>query len=257
MAMVLRLFEPAVVLEYWHAPSIRLSLRPPTASSSSHTMRADAGTAAWTEPARVQPQVKLISSFGSTFSQRAEVALRLKGVPYELILEDLRNKSGLLLTHNPVHKKVPVCLHGDRLAICESLVIVEYVDEAFVGPPLLPADPHGRATARFWANFIDEKCMKSLWGALWMEPCEAQRKSMVEAKGSLTLLQEHLGDMRFFGGDSVGLVDIAASGLAHWLRVMEEISGVTVVTDEEFPALHRWATRYNYGKNRSQYIFVY
>jgi glutathione S-transferase len=86
--------------------------------------------------------------------------------------------------------------------------------------------------------------MKSLWAALWMEPGEAQRKSMVEAKGSLTLLQEHLGDMTFFGGDSVGLVDMAASGLAHWLGVMEEISGVTVLTDKEFPALRSWAKRY-------------
>jgi glutathione S-transferase len=77
-----------------------------------------------------------------------------------------------------------------------------------------------------------------------MEPGEAQRKSMVEAKGSLTLLQEHLGDMTFFGGDSVGLVDMAASGLAHWLGVMEEISGVTVLTDKEFPALRSWAKRY-------------
>ena len=80
-----------------------------------------------------------------------EWALRLKGVEYEYIDEDLANKSAALLRYNPV-------LVHDGRPIAESVIIVEYVDETWKdGYPIMPADPYERAQARFWARFADEK----------------------------------------------------------------------------------------------------
>uniref|UniRef100_A0A5B7BPC6 Glutathione S-transferase n=1 Tax=Davidia involucrata TaxID=16924 RepID=A0A5B7BPC6_DAVIN len=89
--------------------------------------------------------------WASTYSKRLELALKIKGIPYEYVEEDLSNKSPLLLKYNPVHK-IPVLVHNGK-PIAESLIIIEYINETWKNEPrLLPDDPYKRAKVRFWAS---------------------------------------------------------------------------------------------------------
>ncbi|KAK1588148.1 hypothetical protein Q3G72_020233 [Acer saccharum] len=102
-------------------------------------------------------EVVLLDCWVSPFCMRVKIALAEKGVEYEARAEDLfGGKSDLLLASNPIYKKIPVLLHNGK-PLCESTVIVGYINETWSSPPLLPTSAYGRAQAQFWADFIDKK----------------------------------------------------------------------------------------------------
>ncbi|KAK4342825.1 hypothetical protein RND71_038641 [Anisodus tanguticus] len=186
--------------------------------------------------------VKLLGVSLSPFSRRVEWALKTKGVDYEYIEEDLQNKSPLLLESNPIHKKIPVLIHNEK-PICESMVIVEYIDETFEGPSILPKDPYDRAIARFWANFLDDKCLQVLAKVLFSKGEEVE-KSKEEFGELLKILDNELKDKLFFVGDKFGFADVAANFMAFWLGILEEASGIVLVTSEKFPNFCAWKEEY-------------
>ncbi|KAJ9680243.1 hypothetical protein PVL29_019528 [Vitis rotundifolia] len=158
-------------------------------------------------------ELKLFRTWSSLFALRIVWALKIKGVEYETIFEDLSNKSPSLLQYNPVHKKVPVLVHNGK-PIAESFVILEYIDETWKETPLLPEDPYERAMARFWAKFGDDKVLTSIVWGVFLKEGKEQEEAMVEAMEHLQFLEDELKGKRFFGGERIGFVDLALGWLA-------------------------------------------
>uniref|UniRef100_I1NQV3 Glutathione S-transferase n=1 Tax=Oryza glaberrima TaxID=4538 RepID=I1NQV3_ORYGL len=193
-------------------------------------------------------ELQLLGTWYSPYAMRAKIALGLKGLSYEYIEQDLSGKSELLLKSNPVHKKVPVLIHGGR-PVCESRVVLEYVDEAWprAAPPLLPADPHGRATARFWATYFDSTFFPP-WRALMRattaeERAEAFRNAVPQVEVLERAFVECSKGKAFFGGDAVGLVDVVVGGFVVWFKAVDEVAGTSLLDEAKFPGLAAWAER--------------
>ncbi|KAH7667371.1 Glutathione transferase protein [Dioscorea alata] len=74
---------------------------------------------------------------------KSNVALTLKGIKFEYV-ENLANKSEILLKYIPVHKP-----------ICESLVILVYIEETWKENAILPKDRHGKVRAHRTIRFLD------------------------------------------------------------------------------------------------------
>ncbi|KAJ1700543.1 hypothetical protein LUZ63_000322 [Rhynchospora breviuscula] len=91
-------------------------------------------------------EVRLFGMWASPFTKRVEWALKLKGIEYEYVSENIPfSKSEELLRLNPVTKKILVLVHNGK-PLAESLVIIEYIDETWKeGYSIMPKDPYDRA----------------------------------------------------------------------------------------------------------------
>ncbi|XP_031247158.1 probable glutathione S-transferase [Pistacia vera] len=188
-------------------------------------------------------EVKLLKTWSSLFGLRIVWALKLKGIQFDSIDEDLTNKSPLLLQYNPVYKKVPVLVHNGK-SISESLVIIEYIDETWKQNPLLSQDPYEKAMARFWAKFGDDKVLSSIW-SVFINQGKEQEEALQVAMENLKLLEENLKGKKFFGGEKIGFLDLALGWLANLICVLEELSDIKIIDKERFPLLLGWMQEFS------------
>lgn len=93
----------------------------------------------------------------SVCCQKVRLAIAEKGitiVEHSIMLDQGMQYSDEFLALNP-NGVVPVAVH-DGHVILESTIINEYINDAFEGPDLMPADPYHRARKHHWARLIDD-----------------------------------------------------------------------------------------------------
>lgn len=97
----------------------------------------------------------------------------------------------------------------------------EIIDETWPENPLLPSlgDPHGRALARFWTKFIDDKALP--FALLLMTDGEELEKAAKEVREILKILEDQGLGEKFFGGSEIGLADLALGLIASTFGVIE------------------------------------
>jgi len=196
-------------------------------------------------------ELKLLGTWASPFVIRVKLALSFKGLSYEDVEEEdlYHNKSELLLKSNPVHKMVPVLIHNGK-PVCESQLIVEYIDEAFgtEGPSLLPAEPYERAMARFWAAYIDDKLFASASqvgrAKTEEEKAEALKQTFMAVETLEAAFKECSKGKPFFGGDSVGYLDIVLGPIIPLAHVGEARFGIKLFDGTRSPLLEAWVERF-------------
>jgi len=140
------------------------------------------------------------------YSQRVRLVLAEKGVAVDIIDVDPRNMPEDLIDLNPYHT-LPTLADRD-LVLYQSTVIMEYLDERFPHPPLLPVYPVARAQSRLYIYRIE----RDWCGAVDLIVAGNAKESAIEKarkdlRESLTTIAPIFSEKSYFMSDEFTLVD--------------------------------------------------
>lgn len=98
----------------------------------------------------------LYGHWRSLATYRVRVAINLKSIDVDVVPIDLLGKEHLGQHYHAINPQglLPALDVGSGPALFQSLAIVEYIDEMYPNPPLLPSDPLGKARVRSLAQII-------------------------------------------------------------------------------------------------------
>ncbi len=161
----------------------------------------------------------LYSSNMDIYSHQVRIVLAEKGVNFEVIDVDPDNKPEDLADLNP-YNTVPTLVDRD-LVLFEAQIIMEYLDERFPHPPLMPVYPVARARSRLMIHRVERD-----WYSLRREIISPDtsainlEKARKDLKDSLITLAPVFSDTLFFLSEDFTLVDCCLAPLLWRLDSM-------------------------------------
>lgn len=191
----------------------------------------------------------------SPYGQKVKIALAEKGVPFEARLPDAIGSgatTGEFQVASP-RGEVPALVDGDA-HVFDSTVILEYIEDRWPDPALLPADPLERARARMLEDVMDTHFEAITWGLSELRNFGRGEGPLADAmfeRGLTQLgrwfdwLSAELGDREWFNGAAFGWADLCVvpfvngavgfgatpqGALAAWLERANARPSVTACT---------------------------
>jgi glutathione S-transferase len=150
-------------------------------------------------------------------ARKPRIVLAEKGLQYEKVIVDItkgEQKKPEYLAVNP-YGKVPA-LQDNGTTVYESSIIMEYLNDKYPNPPLLPADPGQRARARVLMHFGDnayDGALAAIVGEVFFKPKGQADQSVIDKakqdlKAAFERLDRELGSNEYLVGGAFSLADI-------------------------------------------------
>jgi maleylacetoacetate isomerase len=180
--------------------------------------------------------MKFFSFWRSLASFRVRIALNLKNLPADIVLVDLDADAHRADDYRSINPQMalPSLVLDDGTVLFQSLAILEYLEETHPAPPLLPADPAGRARVRGLAQIVaceghpllvprvrryldHELNLRDAQQAAWRRHWTIETLAALEGH-----LADHTATGRFCHGDAPSFADICMVGHVS-VAVMQQI----------------------------------
>jgi glutathione S-transferase len=166
--------------------------------------------------------VKLLSAPASPFARKVRIVLAEKRIECDIATVDVQPQENEVNAHNPLGK-IPTLVLDDGMAIYDSRVIVEFLDNMTANSRLIPQDKRERVAVRRWEALADGVLDAGLLVRYEsLRPASEQSASWTERQAArvrrgLTLLQSDLGARAWCQGDRYTLADIALGCCVGWI----------------------------------------